>query len=833
VIERPSPLPIRCLILVLLCVFAALAQEPAKPGSSPQMDVLLKSLTPEQLQQLRERLQVGPTPGLSPGPGDSPSPGTVPSPSASPSPVGSPGAGTNPSNNAPSGPKPPSESDSAAGSRTLDSLERSRSTRRRQDLKELQRFGASFFQRSAEELGASEEPTIPADYQLTPGDQVGLTAYNIHGGENTGVVEVDENGKIFLPGAGPVAVEGLTKAQMDSRLNQIVASKFANMRVTTTFVKIRKIRVFVLGEAVKPGGYLLNPNATVLDALLHAGGPSASGSYRRISLQRNGRTYESFDLYRLLLKGSTGSPRLRHGDRLFVPLTGPEVAVAGEVQRPALYELRGEKTLKDMIQLAGGLKPQAYSPAIKVDRVASNRSRKILDIAYKQAATTAIQPGDYITVNPVLDDLANGVYVDGWVRRPGWYQLSPGMTVSALVRQAEGLQDGSYSGQAELFRLESRDKPLKMVGLDLSKALSGDPTSDLALKPEDRLVVYSRQEALVDKERVRIQGEVKSPGEYACFGNMRVKDLVTMAGGITPEASLKAEIARPAQQGRLVLIPVDLDRALASADNSDNLVLRDLDVLVVRKELRQKRWPASVVLIGEFARPGEYAVDPDRDTLSDVIRRAGGLTDLAYPRAAVFTRKLPEILAAERIRLAQDVFGDLQEIAKQIAIVENSRLARRLPGAGQVDFTQFANAAVVPPRKLDAVLSTGRIPIELPESDPKVKDGDVLFVPQRPEMVVVSGAVVLPSPILWRANTEPRAYIELAGGFQEDAAEDKVLVLRVNGSVVRADRALEIEPGDLILVPPRALIARPDAFEQFLSVLQVLANGAFLWNLFR
>ena len=265
-------------------------------------------------------------------------------------------------------------------------------------------------------------------------------------------------------------------------------------------------------------------------------------------------------------------------------------------------------------------------------------------------------------------------------------------------------------------------------------------------------------------------------------------------------------------------------------------------MLVVRKELRKRRWPASVTLIGEFNKPGEYAVDPERETLSDVVRRAGGMTELAYPRAAVFNRRIPEILAKDQIKLAQDVFADLQEIAKQIAIVENMRLSRRLPGGlgtGQVDFSQLSNAAVAPPRNLDSVLSTGRVPIDLStilgshQGDPRVKDGDVLFLPQRPEMVIVSGAVVLPSPLVWRPNSEPLTYIEQAGGFHEDAAEDKVLVLRVDGSLIKADRAPSIEPGDLILVPPKALIARPDAFEQFLSVLQVMANGAFLWNLFR
>ncbi len=280
---------------------------------------------------------------------------------------------------------------------------------------------------------------------------------------------------------------------------------------------------------------------------------------------------------------------------------------------------------------------------------------------------------------------------------------------------------------------------------------------------------------------------------------------------------------------------------MASVDSPANLPIQDLDVLVIRKELRQKRWPASITLVGEFVNPGEYAVDPDHDTLADVIRRAGGFTDLAYARAGVFTRKMPEILSQQRRDLAQSVFADLQEVAREIAIVENLRLGRKFnPNgqAGQVDFSQLSSAAIIPPRKLDSVLSTGRLPVDLlsvvkgEAGDPRVKDGDMLFVPQKPEVVVLSGAVVMPSPIIWKAGMDAEGYIRQAGGFSDDAAEDKVIILRVNGSLVRASQAGELEPGDLILVPPKALIARPDKFEQFLSLLQVAANGAFVWSIF-
>lgn len=829
--------PLRYLLMLLLALALSLGVQaqslpPGTQYDEAQVEAILRGLSPEQRQRLREQLREVE--------GDSPSGTPVspsgPSPSPSPMPAGSDAEGQ------PEPPRPtlsPPQRRGLPGIRMMDTLEKERAQRRENDLKSLERFGSSFFERSLEELSDSDELTIPDDYRLVKGDQMNLTSYNVRGGETIDLAEVDEQGQFFLTGVGPVNVEGLTKSQVDTRLNAMLTSQFPNLRVRTTFVKVRKIRVFVLGEAVRPGGFLMNPNATVLDALLLAGGPADSGSYRKIRLERGGRPYAQFDLYDLLLNGKTGSPRLQHGDRIFVPLVGPEVAVAGEVMRPARYELRQEKTVGGVIALAGGLRPQAYKPLIKLERLAGNAKRQLIDLAFEEARSTPIHPGDFVYLAPVLEDLANGVYVEGAIKRPGWYQLTPGMKVSSLVRQAEGLEDGAFAGLAELYRIDSPSEPLRMVGFDLGRALAGDPTQDLVLKSEDRVVVYSREQALVDKERVRIQGEIKQPGEYARFTNMKVKDLITLAGGVTPEASMEAEIARPMGQGKISLIPVDLDTILKSPESEANLVIRDLDTLVVRKEMRSRRWPASVTLVGEFKRPGVYSVDPDRETLADVVERAGGLSDLAYPRAAVFTRELPSLLAKEQNTLAKDVFADLQEIARQIALVENTRQGRRRIGVGgQVDFTQLSSSAVAPPRKLDSILSTGRVPLELQEiiknrqGDPRVKDGDMLFVPQQPEMVIVSGAVVLPSPMVWRPHRGVDEYIDLAGGFAEDAAHDKVLVLRVNGSLVRSERAGHLEPGDMILVPPKALVARPSAFEQFLNVLQVIANGAFIWRVF-
>lgn len=721
--------------------------------------------------------------------------------------------------------------------RTVEALEQNRQERLQERREQLRRFGESFFSNAREELTSSGEGLVPADYRLITGDQLEASIYNVQGGGSVETLTIDEAGVVYLPGVGPLGLAGLTRYDAEARLNAALAQKLPNMRVRLRLVKAAKIRVFLLGEIAKPGGYLVNPGATVLDGLLRAGGPSASGSYRRAELQRNGRVVATFDLYDVLIRGKTASPRLSEGDRIFVPLAGTQVYVSGQVHRPAIYELLREKTLGEVLVLAGGIKPEAYSPHAQIERVAKNVSRILLDVPLSKKSTPVLA-GDFILIKSVLDDLSNGVYLAGAVERPGWYQLRPGMRVADLLREAEGVRGGAYAGHAELFRRERPERPVQMLGLDLSRALAGDPANNLVLRSEDRLVIYERSVAQFDSDRVRIQGEVTNPGEYPRFENMRVRDLLLMAGGVTPQAAAEAEIARPGPGGQLELIALNVRNALDSPQSPDNLEIRPLDVMIIRQEYARRLWPASVRLVGEFARPGVYSIDPGRETLQSLIQRAGGLTAAAYPRAAVFTRETPAIIRPGEKKLVKEVYDNLADIAKQIAVAEMVRQsAVRLP-TGQVQRPSLSaadtvekQAEAVVPEIIDRVLATSRIPVDLVTpgaGDPGLKDGDVLYMPTRPTTVVVSGAVKMPAPYVWEEGRSLEGYLARAGGITREAEEDDTVVLRANGELVQASLARVIEPGDLILVPPKAIIASPSAFEDFLSTLQVLTNGLFL-----
>lgn len=739
---------------------------------------------------------------------------------------------------------PPKSSRGSQGTwkdvKTLDGLEEALQSEVQVKLRSLPRFGEDFFKRSKEELVKSQAGAVPEDYAISTGDELTVTTYNTRGGATVQNVPVSNAGDTYLQGIGPMNVAGMSRGQAEAEIDARYRERFPNMRSRVSFAKIPQINVTVLGEARVPGSYQMNPGSTVLDALLFAKGPSDSGTYRAVQLQRDGKVIAWYDIYNVLVYGKTAATRLRNGDRIFIPLMGDEIAVTGEVKRPGRYELRNETTLKHILNLAGGVVADGFSTVLKVNRVSSNQMRRIVDIGLKEAASFKVQNGDIVTVAPVTDNLKNGVYLSGAVTRPGWYQLVTGMRVSELIRQAEGLARGAYAGHAELFREDSPTEPLRMRGIELDRALQGDPAHDLRLQPQDRLVVYDASDTLFNKERVRIQGEVKDPGEYPRYREMKIRDLLVLAGGTTPEAATRAEVTRPGPDGRLAFIPVNLEGVMESADSPENIELQPLDVVIIRKELRKRRWPASITLAGEFRNPGVYTVDPERETLQSVVERAGGLTPQAYPKAAVFTRPIPEIMRPDRRQLATDVFKNIQDVVRQIAKVENARRQKVASSGSSGDLTRLTGETEGElPRVLDKVLSTDRIPINLVGlvkdgfGDPGIKNGDVLYVPQKPEMVIVSGAVLMPSPIVWQPKKSARAYIERTGGFAKDAAEDEVVVMRVNGELVKERKAGDIEPGDLILVPPKALIAYPGAFEQFLNVLQVVSGGFFTWNVVR
>jgi protein involved in polysaccharide export with SLBB domain len=706
-------------------------------------------------------------------------------------------------------------------------------------LQGLKRFGESFFAQSKEELTRYAAGEVPSDYRLAPGDEIAVTTYNVKGGESVSQQVIDQNGDVVLPGAGPVNIAGLTPSEGQSVLDGRMQAILPNMRVKVAMGQLRQMRIFLLGDITRPGGLMVNPGSTFLDALLLGGGPNATGSYRKVQLQRGGQVIATFDLYKFLREGKSSSPKLIEGDRIFVPLVGAQVSIAGAVNRPAVYELNGETTLAQLLRLAGGVLPDADRAGIQLERVTGNSTRSLLDVALKDAGQTRLKAGDIFWVREVLDDISNGISVEGAVNVPGFYPLTQGMTVRAAIETAKGLADGAFSGHAEVYRNDGPDSAPRVIGFDLALAMRGDSLNNLRLQPDDRVMIYDRGTATFASDLVRVEGQVSRPGEYPRYQGMRARDLITQAGGLKPDASVYAEVARQTPDGGLQHLALNVPSLMGSSESSDNLLLQDLDLLVIRKSMNTGMWPAFVTIEGEVAHPGVYPIDPRKDTMASVLARAGGLTPQAYPQGAFFVRRKGEIVFPEREEVAELVYITTEIVARQIAAVEAeannataAALRMKLANAA-LDETSLATV----PRVINRILATTRVPIDLAAvaatgtTDPGVRDGDVLLVPARPTTVMVAGAVNLPMARVYKPGISAGDYIKGCGGRSKDAATGELFLMRANGEMWQIRESNVVEAGDVILVPPAAIVAEPGAWEKFLQVFQVAVGGVSLYRL--
>ncbi|MEA3401867.1 MAG: SLBB domain-containing protein [Armatimonadota bacterium] len=501
----------------------------------------------------------------------------------------------------------------------------------------LPRFGADLFLRAVrvmdrpdeEEPAASSAP-VPASYVLGPGDALSLQVFAGEWEQLTQEMTVTPEGFIFPEQLGRVTAAGQTIEQLRESLRRSYARLFAEPTVTLTISSQRSIEVYATGDVVRPGRYLLSGMATVLDALYAAGGPSEIGSYRRIRLSRVGAQPREIDLYDYLLTGERQSDVLLNpGDTIFVPPMGPEVGLAGEVRRPARYELTADATVADAIQMAGGLTPQAHR-ILHLWRTDERQQWRMLtcDCSGEGGGLQmALEDGDVLVARRIRDSAANTVRILGAVKRPGYYPVDRYPTVSALIEAAEGLSVDAHVGRGVISRLDSQ-RHFEIITFEVAKALEGDPEHDLVLQAKDYVTIYE-QEEVEPPAVVEISGAVQHPGVYRWAANLRVSQLVMRAGGLTPEAYTgRADLLRVGEDQSWQVIPVNLAAAL-KGDEEEDIVLQRGDRLQVktREEVGQA---GTVHIEGLVHSPGDYPRHGGM-RVSDLIFAAGGLTPGAGP----------------------------------------------------------------------------------------------------------------------------------------------------------------------------------------------------------
>ncbi|MEI8191097.1 MAG: SLBB domain-containing protein, partial [candidate division NC10 bacterium] len=403
--------------------------------------------------------------------------------------------------------------------------------------------GASAYTAPAGTFASIEDIPVGPSYVLGVGDE--LTIYIWGRVENILPMKVDRNGEIFIPRVGKLRVWGLSFEKAEELIRDHLARVFTGFQTSITLGRLRTIRVYVVGEVAQPGAYNLSSLSTLTHALFAAGGPTKQGTLRRIALQRDGRRLAEFDFYDFLMRGDKSKDvRLESDDTIFVPPIGPVAATIGNVKRPAIYEITGETRAADLLTMAGGVAPGGYLPRVQLQRFEANATRIVKDFNladfYQRAAAEAnpsIQDGDLLRVFPVESRLYNVVSLEGFVRRPGYYEFRPGLRVADLLPRSELLLE-AFVDRAEVVRLKG-DQSVEVIPFSIKDAWTGKPEANLELRPLDRVVVGSEYRP---GSSVLVTGQVRRPGRYSLSEGERLSSLVERAGGFMPEAFPKGAV---------------------------------------------------------------------------------------------------------------------------------------------------------------------------------------------------------------------------------------------------------------------------------------------------
>ena len=754
---------------------------------------------------------------------------------------------------------------------------------------------------------------------------------------------MDRQGRVALPEVGPLEVSGRSLGDVQHLVQGVLRTQFRDVQADVSLSRLRTVRVYVVGDVERPGAYDVSSLSTPLNAVYLAGGPTARGSLRILQHYRGKQLAEEIDVYDLLLHGIRSSLEgLQPGDTIRVPPLGAEVTVEGMVRRPAVYEINGEKSLAEVLELAGGVLRSGTLRHVDVERVEAHLSRTMLrldipednnqDSVTKALEDFQVQDGDKIKISPILPYADKTVYLDGHVFRPGKFAYREGMKVSDIIKSYSDLLPEPYKRHAEIIRLNPPDYTPVVLAFNLADALAGKDR-DLVLKPFDTVRVFGRFD-FEDPPVITMSGEVRDPGDHVTNGATYLRDAVFLAGGTTPDAQLgDAQIFRKTESGKLKVISVDLSKAL-DGDAKDNILLEPKDRVFIHKNLA-KVDPATVKIEGEVARPGKYPLGQGM-TAADLVRIAGGFKRGAYTELADLTRyevehgtnvtgehetvPIAKALASEPDTDVRLHDGDVLTI-RQLAgwndvgatitvkgevlhpgtygIKEGERLSSILARAGgfrsdaypygviferaQVRALEESNRTVlirevqddgtalraIPDgspedkivkeasllqwkRTMERLQNTppsGRLVIHISKdvkrwtntpADLEVRAADVMYVPKQPNIVMVDGSVYNPTAVTFKPGKSAGWYLHQAGGPTNMANKKAIFVIRADGSVVGGSGGLfngsaektELRPGDMVIVPEKAF-AGTSKWKNTLQVAQLLQSVAFAVSLGR
>ncbi|EKZ9010133.1 SLBB domain-containing protein [Vibrio alginolyticus] len=767
----------------------------------------------------------------------------------------------------------------------------------------LKRFGLDLFAGSPTTFAPISDVPVPADYTVGAGDEIVIQLF---GKENTTHrLRVNRAGIINFPSLGPVQVAGMTFPDVRDSLNQRVKEQMIGVRSDISLGEMRTMQVFVMGDAFKPGAYTVSALTTISQAIYYSGGFSESGALRDVQLKRNGQVIRKLDMYDLLLKGDARNDiRLLPGDVVFIGALGNTISIDGEVNRPAIYEIKPGETYKQAIQMAGGFTANAHSDQIEVKRYAAKGARDALTLNFSQSYDQQIKvkDGDAVNVLKKSEELTRYVQIEGDVRHPGFIEWKSGLHIADLFQSV----DTSFNSTADVsyaivVREINPQRDIEVYQVNLANAILSPTSKDnLKLNSRDRVLVFNRfnnedldtladqetitkaktleqaqlqaqQEQLKEQEAMNssvavssatplekdskqpkivfrgkeitkddfealkqntrrtllapvllqlqqqsrlglapqiaeVFGEVKHPGRYPITPRMTISTLIEAAGGLTYNAfTINAELARTVinskdERASINVERINLRQAIKGSTADDAIIVgRDrLNIL----EKPNVKLQSTVTLQGEVRFPGTYTVRQG-ETLGELLERAGGLTEFAHPQGAIFTR---EALRLQEQKLLNQYAADMRaETAKKTFRADSNMGSVISDPDKTLKFVEEASRSKALGRM---VVQLNRILKDERSADFMLEDGDFLFVPTFRNTVSIMGEVQVPITYLLDNKLDVDDYLNKAGGAKKQADEDRIFVVRADGSVYKPTSGYwfgnnheELKAGDTIVVP--------------------------------
>ncbi len=724
-------------------------------------------------------------------------------------------------------------------------------------------FGQSLFLQAPSTFAPNDLMQVPSDYIIGPGDELQVKIW--------GQVEadlrviVDRSGQIYIPQVGQVSVAGVHYGDLEQHLKREISKIFRNFSITANVGRLRSIQIVVVGNARYPGTYTIGSLSTLVNAIFASGGPAPQGSLRRIQVRRDGTTVTDFDFYDLLIKGDKSKDvRLQPGDVLYFPHVGPLVAISGSVNTPAIYEMKDDSSLKDLIEIAGDLSNVADTSKITVERFVDHQARKTLEFPFdEQSRALLLKDGDIVRVFSIVPRFQDTVTLRGNVSNPGRYPWKPGMRIRDLIPNAQALLTRRYwldraaiiNGRATEYPVRPERPRNVRCGFYRPPANGVTPTgttptgipSNGTLTPDvldltgnyncpgnllDAMgssnspdVPYAQNEqdssgsaSLRTGAATSLGSQQRSQNYAENSANPNTKNVAEDLRRYAPEINWDyATIQRVNPQDLTSkLLWINPRKAILEHDEESNLELQPGDIVTIFSQrdisVPQTERSQYVIVEGEVVRPGVYKLETN-ERLHSVLERAGGLTPNAYVYGSQLTRESARI---EQQKSLDELVRNMEVQIRQSAMSAAS--TAQAAEAQQLAQVQAAQEGII--AQLRGVRASGRIALPVRPRDKGLtdfpnmvlEDSDRLIIPHTPSTVSVVGNVYNPGSFIFDSHNTTGAYLEMAGKGKPQSDLHHAFVLRANGVVVAANNVngvftgtrfdrLRLYPGDQIVVP--------------------------------